>query len=155
MPKLERWIIASKEVEVLDEAAAAAIRDLGGKMGSSWGEVHQHICVTPYNKEKIEDLLKSAGFSIEYMSEKDVRHPELHPECLQHGKDNPAGPPVGQLITASRMLAVLDKETMIAIFDLGGHIGGGWCEVHQHVCVPPENREKVEEILLEAGYKVS
>ena len=58
-------------------------------------------------------------------------------------------------IVASRMLEVLDKETLRSVLDLGGRIGGGWCLVHQHICVNPENKERIERLLRDSGYTVS
>jgi hypothetical protein len=74
MPKLERWIVAQKMVQVLDAETTRQILDLGGQIGGGWGLVHQHIYVTPTNKEQIETLLKEKGLEIGSVA--DFRHPE-------------------------------------------------------------------------------
>ena len=57
-------------------------------------------------------------------------------------------------IVASKMIPVFDNELLTKIANLGGSVGGGWCEVHQHVHVMPENKEAIEELLVRNGYKV-
>ena len=79
MPKLQRWIIASKQLEVVDKETIEAIESIGGQIGGGWGEIHQHICVNKDNKEKIEDMLIAQGFTISVPSERRV----CHPECEQ------------------------------------------------------------------------
>ena len=78
MPKLERWIIASKMVEVLDRDTMMAVLRLGGQIGGGWCEIHQHVCVNQNNKEQIEDLLRSGGFTVTSVSDRQVAHPECH-----------------------------------------------------------------------------
>lgn len=58
-------------------------------------------------------------------------------------------------LVASKMIEVLDRETARAVLDHGGLIGGGWCEVHQHICVNESNREAVENLLHARGFTVS
>jgi hypothetical protein len=77
MPKLERWIVAQKMVQVLDAETIKRILELGGQIGGGWSLVHQHIYVTPANKEQIEALLKEKGLEIGNLS--DFRHPEPKP----------------------------------------------------------------------------
>ncbi len=89
MPKLQRWLIASKMVEVLDQETLSTIGDLGGQIGGGWSEVHQHICVNKDNKEQIEELLRSKGFTVTYPSDHAVYHPECqknHQEEMQKAK---------------------------------------------------------------------
>jgi len=74
MPKLERWIVAQKTVQVLDAETINKIHELGGQIGGGWSLVHQHIYVTPSNKEKIEALLKEKGLEIGSVA--DFQHPE-------------------------------------------------------------------------------
>ena len=57
-------------------------------------------------------------------------------------------------IVASKMVPVFDKEILSQILAMGGSVGGGWSEVHQHVHVTPENKETIEELLVRNGYKV-
>lgn len=76
MPKLERWLVASKMVEVLDADTLRAIGQLGGQIGGGWCEVHQHICVNSQNKEQIEDLLKGRGYTVSYPKDPHGRHPD-------------------------------------------------------------------------------
>ena len=147
MPKLEHWIIASKTTEVLTEEMVNALVKLGAVMGDGWYKTHQHVCVNPYNKEKIEDILRAAGYTVSYASEKRTPHPELHPESVYDSAHDPSRPENAQWLIASRMLPVLDKDTLKAVLETGGQIGGGWCEIHQHIRVDEHNREKVEEIL--------
>ena len=78
MPKLHRWLIASKTVEVLDHETIEAIEALGGHICGGWGEIHQHICVNKDNKEHIEELLQAHGFSISYPEDHRIYHPEYH-----------------------------------------------------------------------------
>ena len=88
MPKLQRWLIASKMVEVLGTDTVKGILGLGGQIGGGWCEIHQHICVNAQNKEVIEVLLQDAGFDISYPSEKKVMHPEIyHTETPAPDKD--------------------------------------------------------------------
>ena len=78
MPKLQRWIVASKMVEVLDRETVGEIGAMGGQIGGGWCEVHQHICVNMDNKERIENLLVSKGYVISLPSDRHVSHPECH-----------------------------------------------------------------------------
>ena len=64
-------------------------------------------------------------------------------------------PKLDRWIVAQKMVSVLDTETLHQIIELGGHIGGGWCQVHQHINVNPDNKEKIEQLLLEKGYEVA
>jgi hypothetical protein len=57
-------------------------------------------------------------------------------------------------IVAQKMVEVIDAGTMKSILDLGGQIGGGWNQIHQHVFVNPENKEKIEELLRARGFEV-
>ena len=77
MPKPERWIVAQKMVQVLDTETIKRILELGGQIGGGWSLVHQHIYVTPANKEQIETLLKKKGLEIGGLA--DFRHPEPKP----------------------------------------------------------------------------
>lgn len=76
MPKLERWIIASKRIDMLGDDTRWRIELLGGQLGGGWDEVHQHICVNEHNKEAIERLLRAQGFTISTPAEHRVYHPE-------------------------------------------------------------------------------
>ena len=76
MPKLDRWLIASKMVTVLDGETVRAIMDMGGHIGGGWCEVHQHVLVNVKNKEKIEALLDAKGFTVSAVSDRRVVHPE-------------------------------------------------------------------------------
>ena len=64
MPQLERWIVASKTMPVFDSQLLAKIAELGSAVGSAVCEVHQHVHVTAENKEKIEELLQSHGYTV-------------------------------------------------------------------------------------------
>ncbi len=64
-------------------------------------------------------------------------------------------PKLEHWLVASKMLEVLDRETVQGILDLEGHIGGGWCEIHQHICVNSQNKERIEALLIEKGFTVS
>ena len=75
MPKCERWIVAQKMVEVLDAATIKKVLELGGQIGGGWNRIHQHICVNPENKERIEALLVEKGFEVLMTAE--LRHPEV------------------------------------------------------------------------------
>ncbi len=77
MPQLQRWLIASKMVEVLDPEMVRAIVDQGGSIGGGWCEIHQHILVNAHNKESIEAMLCESGFTVSYPSEHRVSHPEM------------------------------------------------------------------------------
>lgn len=76
MPKLERWLVASKMVEVLDADTLKVIGELGGQIGGGWCEVHQHICVNSQNKEQIEALLRGKGFTVTDPKDTHVHHPD-------------------------------------------------------------------------------
>jgi hypothetical protein len=82
VPKLERWIIASRMAEVLDRDTLKGVLEFGGQVGGGWCEVHQHICVNQNNKEQIERLLQNAGYKISYMSDHRVVHPERQHEYM-------------------------------------------------------------------------
>lgn len=58
-------------------------------------------------------------------------------------------------IVASRKVKVFDDETRAELDALGVSPGGGWDEVHRHLHVTPENKEKVEELLRAKGYTVA
>jgi hypothetical protein len=76
MPKLERWIVAQKMVQVIDSETMKTILDLGGQIGGGWGRIHQHVFVNSENKETIEKLLLEKGFDLLTTSE--ARHPEIN-----------------------------------------------------------------------------
>jgi hypothetical protein len=57
-------------------------------------------------------------------------------------------------IVAQRMVSVIDADTLEKIIELGGQIGGGWCQVHQHINVNPDNKEQIEKLLQEKGFEV-
>lgn len=57
-------------------------------------------------------------------------------------------------IVAKKMVAVVDAATMKEIIDLGGQVGGGWCHVHQHIHVNPDNKERIEKLLEDRGFEV-
>jgi hypothetical protein len=78
MPKLERWIVAQKMVQVIDSETMKRILDLGGQIGGGWGRIHQHVSVNPENKETIEKLLLEKGFELSATTE--IRHPEFDKE---------------------------------------------------------------------------
>jgi|GEM_PF-1768179 len=155
MGKLEHWIIAAKKAYALPPDICEAITSLGAVMGSDWNDAHQHVCVNQHNKEEIEALLCASGCTVSYVSEKRTLHPELHPKSIYHGAHSEERPPNMHCIIASRMLAVLDPVTVQAILEAGGQIGGGWCEVHQHVHVHDDNVKRVAEILRAADIHVS
>jgi hypothetical protein len=75
MPKCERWIVAQKMVEVLDSGTIKKILDMGGQIGGGWNRIHQHVCVNPDNKERIEALLHEQGFEV--LTTSDLRQPEV------------------------------------------------------------------------------
>jgi phospholipid N-methyltransferase len=75
MPKLDRWIVASKMVHVIDADTMKKILELGGQIGGGWCHIHQHICVNPENKEVIERMLQEKGFEITTAA--GVSHPEI------------------------------------------------------------------------------
>jgi len=83
MPKLQRWLIASKMIEVLDPDTIKTILDMGGQIGGGWCEVHQHVCVNRYNKEKIEELLVAKGFTVSAPQDRLIFHPDLQ-ACHAH-----------------------------------------------------------------------
>jgi hypothetical protein len=155
MPKLERWIIAAKRTKVLAEETANAIANLGAVIGDGWYDTHQHVCVNPHNKEQIEEILRVAGYTVSYPSEKKTPHPELHPQDIYGSSHDTSGAENVHWLVASRMLAVLDKDTLRAVLNAGGQTGGGWCEIHQHIGVDEGNREKIEEILRAANLTVT
>ena len=83
MPKMQRWIVASKMVEVLDKELLEGILEAGGQIGGGWCEIHQHICVNCDNKERIEALLRERGFSITSPDDHSVYHPDYYREHTQ------------------------------------------------------------------------
>jgi hypothetical protein len=74
MPKLERWIVASKMVEVLDKETLSKVLDDGGQIGGGWNRVHQHVLVNADNKERIEKILIENGYEI--IGAENFQHPE-------------------------------------------------------------------------------
>ncbi len=64
MPKLDRWLIASKMVEVIDKETLTQILNAGGQIGGGWCQIHQHVCVNPNNVEIIEKMLLDKGFTV-------------------------------------------------------------------------------------------
>jgi translation initiation factor 1 (eIF-1/SUI1) len=76
VPKLSRWLVASRQVEVIDRQTLRKILDLGGNIGGGWSQVHQHIGVNGDNKEKIEELLQKQGFTVTPADESPAMHPE-------------------------------------------------------------------------------
>ncbi len=80
MPKMIRWIVAHKLVQVLDNDLIKSIMDAGGQIGGGWSQVHQHINVNVDNKEKIEQMLISKGYTVCCATEAEI----CHPECYKH-----------------------------------------------------------------------
>ena len=76
MARLERWIVASRLVPVLDEKTLMDIAALGANIGGGWCEVHQHIHITAENKEKVEQLLRDRGYTVVSATDPSVRHPD-------------------------------------------------------------------------------
>ncbi len=76
MPKLEKWIVASRRVEAIDGETRAELVRLGGQIGGGWTEVHRHVLVNPENKEAIEALLRENGYQVCAASDKTLRHPD-------------------------------------------------------------------------------
>ena len=76
MPKLSRWIVAYKMVEVLDPETIKQILDHDGHLGGGWSQVHTHIAVNAENKEVIEKILAEKGFKFKEVFE--LYHPEVH-----------------------------------------------------------------------------
>ena len=74
MPKLSRWLVAQKRVEIFDTETKHRLLALGGHIGGGWNTVHQHVYVTPDNKEAIITMLTQQGF--EMIPCEDVQHPE-------------------------------------------------------------------------------
>ena len=64
-------------------------------------------------------------------------------------------PKLEHWVIASKMIEVLDQETTRTILDDGGQIGGGWCQVHQHICVNRHNKERLEQLLKDKGFTIS
>jgi translation initiation factor 1 (eIF-1/SUI1) len=58
-------------------------------------------------------------------------------------------------IVAQKMVVVIDANILKEILDLGGQVGGGWCLVHQHIHVNPDNKEQIEKLLTEKGFDVA
>jgi hypothetical protein len=75
MPKCERWVVAQKMVPVFNTETMKKILKLGGQVGVGWNRIHQHVCVSPDNKEAIEAILIADGFEVTATS--DIRHPEI------------------------------------------------------------------------------
>jgi hypothetical protein len=63
-------------------------------------------------------------------------------------------PKLERWIVAQKMVSVIDADTLKKIIELGGQIGGGWCQVHQHINVNQDNKEQIEKLLIEKGYEV-
>lgn len=78
MPKLQRWLVATKVIDVIEPGTLEEIESLGGHVGGGWGEVHQHVCVNRDNKEAIERLLTEKGFRVTIPSDHSVYHPDYH-----------------------------------------------------------------------------
>jgi hypothetical protein len=89
MPKLERWIVASKMIPVFDQETLHSIVALGATIGGGWSQVHQHVNVNVDNKEKIEELLRSRGYQVSDVSDQQVQHPEMN--CMSHMRHHQAG----------------------------------------------------------------
>lgn len=77
MPKLDRWLVASKMVVVFDAELLRGILDVGATIGGGWCQVHQHVCVNARNKERIEAMLKERGFDVAPVGDKAFVHPEF------------------------------------------------------------------------------
>lgn len=76
MPKLDKWIVATRMAEPIDPATMRQILDLGGVIGGGWCQVHQHILVNAENKEKIETLLRDQGLEVLPADDHSLRHPD-------------------------------------------------------------------------------
>lgn len=86
MPKLQRWLVASKMVTVLTPETLKKIAELGGHVGGGWNEIHQHVCVNQDNKEAIEKILLDQGFRLSTPQDTNVWHPEYHKAHQQHSE---------------------------------------------------------------------
>ncbi|HON56594.1 MAG TPA: hypothetical protein PLM75_13160 [bacterium] len=65
MPQLKRWIVAKKLVNIFPEDVLKKLVELGANFGGGWNEIHQHINVSPQNREQIVELLEKAGYEVE------------------------------------------------------------------------------------------
>jgi hypothetical protein len=72
MARLERWVVAARNVTPLDPETHAEVLRLGGGLGGSRSQVQQHIHVSATNKEAIEDMLRARGFTILSVSDPSV-----------------------------------------------------------------------------------
>ena len=84
MPKLDRWIIASKMVKIFDKETLQEIINLDGHIGGGWCQIHQHISVNSGNKEKIEKLLTDKGFNTSSSGDTRIAFPECHTHDISH-----------------------------------------------------------------------
>jgi hypothetical protein len=82
MPKLQRWLVVSKKVPIIDNHTMRDLMADGVHIGGGWSEVHQHILVNARNKERIEQLLASRGYTVQSACKKEFFHPEQGQEAF-------------------------------------------------------------------------
>lgn len=63
-------------------------------------------------------------------------------------------PKLSRWIVAKKMMHLFPTEVLQKLLSMGANIGGGWCEIHQHINVSPQNRDEVVAYLESLGYEV-
>ncbi len=63
-------------------------------------------------------------------------------------------PKLSRWIVAKKMMHLFPTEVLQKLLAMGANIGGGWCEIHQHINVSPQNRDEVVAYLESQGYDV-
>lgn len=81
MGSLDRWLVASRKAEVFDPDTLAELEEMGAQAGGGFEEVHRHVLVTAFNKERVEAMLQRRGYKVSSASDPEVQHPELHHHC--------------------------------------------------------------------------
>ncbi len=64
MPKLARWLIVSKKVDVFSKEVIDELQKMGVQFGGTHKLADQHIQVNHENKEKVEAFLIEHGYIV-------------------------------------------------------------------------------------------
>lgn len=88
MPKLERWLIVAKNVEILTAEDIRVVDSMNAQMGGGWNKVHQHLNVNAENREAVETYFTTRGFEVVEASDKSFFHPENSQQEFAQSRKN-------------------------------------------------------------------
>jgi hypothetical protein len=71
MPRLKQWIVARTSCPVFKGELARQLSEMGADLGDGHFETSQIVHVNHKNREKVIELLKQHGFTVEDVEKED------------------------------------------------------------------------------------